>query len=166
MIPCDFTIVVRATAEDRARAAALLRTLPQTPADYFTFVKFDSLLTDVQATQENTRQTWCWLYDNVPFINEVCDELVVRAWMRNAPPFLLMMELLRRFPALTFDCFSVTDQEEHEHWRVGSGVEKQCELIEEVIINLHTDECSRHYLKDGEVTSYGRFSNTQKERRS
>ncbi len=158
---CEFRIHARGPETERQRLASWLRLLPQQAcSDPHTphAILLDAVLGDAPQAEETPRQTYFWTHLQ-NFISDQTDELLIVGELRDAPPLLLLQEMGRCFHSLTFDCFSVLEHERHEHWRVEPNSET-CELIEEMVINVQSDECESHYLKKGEESCYRYGSQT------
>lgn len=90
------------------------------------------------------------------YFEERADDLVVVGELRDMPPLLFMEEIHRRFPNLTIDGISSLDHEQLEHWQFRK-VSPQGELIEQLVVDLRTDQCLRHFLKPGEPSSFSSY---------
>jgi len=112
-------------------------------------------LADPSLANEHPRQTYFWTTSE-DFFEERTDDLVVCGELRDMPPLLFMDEIHRRFPNLTIDGVSSLDHELHEHWRFGKG-SPQGELIEQLIVDLRTDQCLGHFLTPGESSSFSSY---------
>lgn len=156
---CEFHIHARGPEAERKQLAEWLRSLPRSECSNATTpvaVSLDAALAAIRQTDEFPRQTYFWTYSH-DFFQERAVELVVYGELRDMPPLLFLQAVYQRFPELTLDCFSVLEHERHEHWRIGPA-STQGELIEELVVNIQTDECERHFLKPGETSAFGRGS--------